>query len=162
VAFGSKAVLVAGSLFSAAGYGLLVLNHEDSWAVYVSAGVLGIGIALGFASLANLIIGAVPPEQTGVATGMNTNLRNIGAALGSGAATSLVLSRMLPNGYPEPGGYVLAFAASAIAMVVAAFAALTIPDRRREPIAEHQAHPALSAEAQVVAGAVALVSEEPQ
>ena len=33
--------------------------------------------------MANLIIEAVPAEQTGVATGMNTNIRNIGAALGA-------------------------------------------------------------------------------
>lgn len=158
--FGSKAVLVAGSLFSAASYGLLVLEHRESWALYASAGVLGIGIALGFASLANLIIEAVPAEQTGVATGMNTNLRNIGAALGAGVATSLVISRMLPNGYPATRGYVLAFAASGIAMVVAATAALTIPGRRRASMAGHQAPPALSADGQVVATAVALMSED--
>ena len=52
--------------------------------MYAATGLLGIGIALGFASMANLIIEAVPAEQTGVATGMNTNIRNIGAALGAG------------------------------------------------------------------------------
>ena len=79
--------------------------------------------------MANLIIEAVPAEQTGVATGMNTNIRNIGAALGSGIATSLVVSGLLPDGYPKEHGYVLAFAVSGGALVVAALAALIIPKR---------------------------------
>ena len=128
-AVGSKMVLVAGSLFSAASYLLLILNHTQQWPIYVATGLLGIGIALGFASMANLIIEAVPAEQTGVATGMNTNIRNIGAALGSGIATSLVVSGMVPGGFPKEHGYVLAFAVSGLALVVAALAALTIPKR---------------------------------
>ncbi len=159
-AFGSKAVLVTGSLFSAASYVLLVFNHKEPWTLYAGAGLLGIGMALGYASMANLIVGAVPAEQTGVATGMNTNIRSIGSALGSAVATSLVISRMLPDGTPKVGGYVLAFAASGTAMVVAALAALTIPGRRRESIADHQPHPVLRAEAQMTAGAASYVSEE--
>jgi len=72
--------------------------------------------------MANLIIEAVPPEQTGVATGMNTNIRNIGAA-GSGIATSFVISTLLPDGYPKEHGYILAFAISGAGLVVAALAA---------------------------------------
>ena len=41
--------------------------------------------------MSNLVIEAVPASQTGVATGMNTNIRNIGAALGSAVATSLIV-----------------------------------------------------------------------
>ena len=55
---------------------------------------------------------------------MNTNIRNIGAALGSGIATSLVISTLLPDGYPKEHGYVLAFAVSGIGLVVAALVAL--------------------------------------
>ncbi|MBO0731723.1 MAG: MFS transporter, partial [Acidimicrobiaceae bacterium] len=150
-AFGSKAILVAGSLFSAASYGLLVLNHHQPWTLYASAGLLGVGMALGYASMVNLIVDAVPAEQTGVATGMNTNIRSVGSALGSGVATSLVISRMLPDGYPRLGGYVLAFAASGIAMVVAALAALTIPRRRDAATAEERTPTVVRAEAQAAA-----------
>ena len=151
-AVGSKMVLVAGSLFSAASYLLLILNHTQQWPIYVATGLLGIGIALGFASMANLIIEAVPAEQTGVATGMNTNIRNIGAALGSGIATSLVVSGMVPGGFPKEHGYVLAFAVSGLALVVAALAALTIPRRTTTSIVERETHPALTAEAEVIVG----------
>lgn len=76
---GSKVVLIVGSLFAAASYLLLTISHSAPWTIYTAAGLLGVGIAMGYASMANLIIDAVTPEQTGVATGMNTNIRNIGA-----------------------------------------------------------------------------------
>ncbi|MFZ0249637.1 MAG: MFS transporter [Acidimicrobiales bacterium] len=159
-AFGSKMVLVVGSLITGSSYLLLILNHSDQWSIYVATGLLGIGIALGFASMANLIIEAVPAEQTGVATGMNTNIRNIGAALGSGIATSLVVSGLLPDGFPKEGGYILAFAVSGLALVVAALAALAIPKRTTASIVERETHPALTAEAEVIVGAIAFGPED--
>jgi MFS family permease len=153
-------VLVVGSLITGSSYLLLILNHTDQWSIYVATALLGIGIALGFASMANLIIEAVPAEQTGVATGMNTNIRNIGAALGSGIATSLVVSGLLPDGSPKEHGYILAFAVSGLALVVAALAALAIPKRTTVSIVERETHPALTAEAEVVVGAMAFGPED--
>lgn len=160
VMIGSKMILVAGSLFAASSYLVLVLDHSDEWAMYLATGLLGIGIAMGFASMANLIIEAVPAEQTGVATGMNTNIRNIGAALGSGIATSLVISTLLPDGYPKEHGYVLAFAVSGIGLVVAALVALLIPRRSAPSIVTREAHPALTAEAEAIVGAIAFSPDD--
>lgn len=154
-------VLVIGSLFAASSYFVLVFVHDAEPVVYVATGLLGVGIALGFASMSNLIIEAVPVEQTGVATGMNTNIRNIGAALGSGIATSLIISSLLPDGYPREEGYVLAFIVSGAGLVVAALVALLIPEHadaaaavRRDP------HPALTAEAEAIVGAIAVGPED--
>jgi MFS family permease len=122
--------------------------------------LLGIGIALGFASMANLIIEAVPVEQTGVATGMNTNIRNMGAALGSGIATSLIVSGLRPDGFPKEQGYVLAFAVSGAGLVVAAIVALLIPRRSAPSIVVHEQHPALTAEAEVIVGPIAFGPED--
>jgi predicted MFS family arabinose efflux permease len=159
-AISSKMVLVAGSLVAASSYLLLVMNHDQQWSISTASGLLGIGIALGFASMANLIIEAVPAEQTGVATGMNTNIRNIGAALGSGIATSLVVSGLLPDGFPKERGYLLAFAVSGLALVVAALAALTIPRRTMPSTIAREPHPAFTAEAEVIAGAIAFGPED--
>lgn len=160
MAIGSKVVLVAGSLFAASSYLLLVVNHSQPSTMYVAAGLLGIGVALGFASMTNLIIDAVPAEQTGVATGMNANIRSIGAALGSGVATSLVISSLLTDGYPAERGYVLAFAASGAGLVVAALAALLIPRRQAPSIVAREPHRALTAEAEVIVGAIAFGPED--
>jgi MFS family permease len=111
--------------------------------------------------MSNLIIEAVPAEQTGVATGMNTNIRNIGAALGSGIATSLIISSLLPDGYPKEEGYVLAFIVSGAGLVVAALVALLIPGRTDPAAARlHEPCPALTAEAEAIVGAIALGPED--
>ena len=158
---GSKAVLIFGSICSAAAYGVLVVDHSSSWIIYVASGLLGLGLAPAFASLANLIIDAVPADQTGVATGMNTNIRNIGAALGAGISTSLVVSQLLPDGYPKESGYVLAFAVSGIGLLVAAAAACLIPTRDKETVLRSESHPGLTAEGEAIVGAIAYVHEDP-
>jgi MFS family permease len=158
---GSKMVLVLGSLFAASSYLVLVIEHSVEGVVYLATGLLGIGIALGFASMSNLIIEAVPVEQTGIATGMNTNIRNIGAALGSGIATSLIISSLQPDGYPKEEGYVLAFIVSGAGLVVAALVALLIPGRADPAAARlHEPHPALTAEAEAIVGAIAVGPED--
>ncbi len=160
VLFGSKSVLIAGSLVSGACYALLAVIHDAPWTIYAAAGLLGVGVALGYASMTNLIIEAVPAEQTGVATGMNTNIRNIGAALGSGVATSLVLSHLEPGGLPAEHGYVVAFIACAVSLGVAALAAATIPAPARRSAMLGESHPGLTAEGEVVVGAIAYVPED--
>ncbi len=160
ITFGSKPILFVGAVFSAASYGFLAVADSRPWDVYVAAGLLGIGIALGYASMANLIIEAVPTHQTGVATGMNTNIRNIGAALGSAIATSIVVSNLLPGGFPTAHGYTVAFVVSAVSLVVAALATLTIPNRPHSPVVTSLAHPGLTGEAEVFVGASAYAPEE--
>jgi nitrate/nitrite transporter NarK len=80
--------------------------------------------------MTNLVVEAVPPTQTGVATGMNTNIRNIGGAVGAGIATSVVVSSLMADGTPSEHGYILAFIISAVALVAAAAATLAIPRHR--------------------------------
>lgn len=159
IAIGSKPILVAGSIFAASSYGLLVVAHSQPWNIYISSGLLGIGIALGYASMSNLIIEAVPVNQTGVATGMNTNIRNIGAALGSGIATSIIVSSLLKSGFPTEHGYTVSFAVSGISLIIAALAALKIPNRPHSAVVESLSHPGLTGEAEVFMGAAAYVSE---
>ncbi len=60
----------------------MAVAHAHPYDMLISAALLGIGIGLAFSALGNLIVQAVPPEQTGVATGMNTVMRTLGGALG--------------------------------------------------------------------------------
>jgi EmrB/QacA subfamily drug resistance transporter len=159
IAIGSKPLLVIGSLFSAASYGLLAAVHTAQWAFYVASGLLGIGVAFGFASMANLIIEAVPPDQTGVATGMNTNIRSIGGALGSAIATSIVVSHLLPSGVPSPAGFTAGFIVCGASLVVAALAALAIPSRSLSSGSLPGSPRALLGETEVFGGSTAYADE---
>jgi len=128
--FGSKAALVAGAAFGTASFALLTVAHSHPWHVYLATGLLGAGIGLAFAAMANLIVLAVPPQQTGVATGMNTVARSVGGALGSQVAATMVANNLLPSGLPAEHGYVLAFAISLGFMVVCLLASLLVPGQR--------------------------------
>jgi hypothetical protein len=66
----------------------------------------------------------------------------------------------MPDGLPKEHGYMLAFAVSGLALVVAALAALTIPRRTSPSVVERESHPALTAEAEVIVGAVAFGPED--
>jgi EmrB/QacA subfamily drug resistance transporter len=159
VPFGSKPLLVGGALVGAASFGLLALAHNDQWSIYVASGLMGVATALGFASMANLIIEAVAAHQTSVATAMNTNIRSIGGALGSAVTTSIVVSSLLASGFPDEHGYVTAFVVCGVTFLIAGLAALRVPGRVTAVSFSAEPHPALLGETEVFGGPAAYVPE---
>lgn len=87
---------------------------------------------MSFASMANLIVEAVPQTQTGEATGMNTITRTIGGAFGAQLAAVIVAEHVSAGSvFPSESGFTTAFAVGAIALGLALAAAAGIPGRRR-------------------------------
>ncbi len=66
------------------------LQHGHPYDILISTALLGIGIGLAFSALGNLIVGAVEPHQTGVASGMNTVMRTLGGALGGQISATFI------------------------------------------------------------------------
>lgn len=124
---GPKTVVVAGCLIAAVGMSLTALVHDTKLQLMTSAGLTGLGVGLAFACLATLIVAAVPPEQTGVASGMNANIRTIGGSIGSAVMASIVTASLFADGLPHERGYTIGFLVLASTMVLAALAGLTIP-----------------------------------
>ncbi|MFJ9566604.1 MFS transporter [Streptomyces fuscichromogenes] len=132
---GAKAQLTAGAALGAVACGFLTLWHDQQWQIGVVAGLFGLGIGLAFASMANLIVGSVPPEQTGAATGMNANIRTIGGSIGAALTSVLVTGRLQSSGLPYASGYTHAWALLALFCLTAAAAALLVPVRRASRVA---------------------------
>jgi EmrB/QacA subfamily drug resistance transporter len=124
---GSRLPLLLGALVSCLAFVILAFAHSSSWEIYLAMLVMGIGIGFAFASMANLIVEAVPVEQTGVATGMNTIVRSIGGAVGSQVSAGIVTATLAANGLPTERGFTIAFATAAGALAVAFLVALRIP-----------------------------------
>lgn len=124
---GAKIIVVVGCLIAAAGMFSLALFHDTELQILIANGLTGLGVGLAFACLANLIVAAVPPEQTGVATGMNANIRTIGGSIGTAVMASIVTAHMLPGGFPREIGYTHGFAVLGGALLLAALAGLAIP-----------------------------------
>jgi MFS family permease len=131
--FGSKPPLLAGGVSSMASFLILAFARNDRWEIYLAAALLGTGIGLAFAAMANLIIENVGAGQTGVATGMNTVTRTVGGGFG-GAATASILAGSITTsgGFPTAEGYTMAFALCAVALGIGVLAGLAIPQRRPE------------------------------
>jgi EmrB/QacA subfamily drug resistance transporter len=126
--FTSRRALVAGAVISAAACGWLAAYSRHPFGMLISSALLGVGIGLAFAALGNLIVQAVPPEQTGVATGMNTVLRTLGGALGGQLAATFISAHMV-DGLPTLTGFTRTFAMSALVLAGCAVAGLLIPAR---------------------------------
>jgi EmrB/QacA subfamily drug resistance transporter len=128
--FGSKLPLLAGTLSATAALMLLALEHSHRADIYVASGLLGIGIGLSFAAMANLIVIAVPQDQVGVATGMNTIARTAGGALGGQVAASILTSNLITGtAMPSEHGFVVAFWILTGALALASLAAISVPGR---------------------------------
>jgi MFS family permease len=126
-AIGSKSAVIIGSTVSSGAYLILAFAHTQAWEIYVASTLLGVGLGLAFSAMSNLIVQAVPPAQTGVASGMNANIRTIGGAIGAAVTASIVTERLLANGLPAASGYTKGFAFLAAMTVVAIVAAVFIP-----------------------------------
>ncbi|MGW2103876.1 MFS transporter [Streptomyces olivaceoviridis] len=146
---GAKALLTTGAALGALACGFLTLWHDEQWQVAAVSGLFGLGIGLAFASMANLIVGSVPAEQTGAATGMNANIRTIGGSIGAALTSVLVTGRLQPSGLPYASGYTHGWALLTVLCLAATGAALLVPVRTGRPSVPDAVPEATRAPAQV-------------
>jgi MFS family permease len=126
--YGARLPLVLGALISASAFGWLALEHAQEWEFLVGTAIMGLGIGFAFAAMANAVVEAVAPTETGVATGMNTIMRTIGGSMGAQVAASIVTGSLIAGtSFPKEAGYTEAFTISAVVLVLAALVALRIP-----------------------------------
>jgi MFS family permease len=133
---------IGGRPLMATGLGLQAIGL--AWIAYVSTATVGyaslvlpfvlsgIGMALFFAPVANVILSAVRPEQEGKASGANNAIREVGGVLGVAVLASIFART---GGYETPAtfndGLVPALWVGAVVVGVGAALALLIPRKRR-------------------------------
>ena len=121
-----------------------VAGPDTSYGQLLPALVLaGIGTASFFASVANVVMGAVRPEEAGQASGATNAIREMGGVLGVAALAAVFANR---GDYTSQAafvdGFVPAVMLGAATVAIGAAAALVIPRRRRstaaavEPVAQ--------------------------
>ena len=124
--YGSKLALIVGSAVAAVSFVWLAIAHGHPYDMLISATLLGIGIGLAFAALGNLIVQAVPSNQTGVASGMNTVMRTLGGALG-GQISATFIVKNTAHGLPTVTGFTDSFIMAAVFLIVCVAAAALVP-----------------------------------
>jgi EmrB/QacA subfamily drug resistance transporter len=128
--FGAKAVLVSGSAIGIVPFLMMAFAHGAIWEIVIAMLLLGTGFGLAFSAMSNIIVDAVPSSQTGVASGMNANIRTIGGSIGAAVMASVITSNALPTGLPKEAGYTHGFTMLAVILVLASLAGLLIPRLR--------------------------------
>ncbi|HLG08995.1 MAG TPA: MFS transporter, partial [Gaiellaceae bacterium] len=92
----------------------------------------GIGMAMFFAPVANVVLSAVRPQEEGKASGTNNAIREVGGVLGVAVLASIFARA---GGYESPAtfndGLVPALWIGAVAVGIGAVVALLIPSKRR-------------------------------
>ncbi len=95
---GSRLPLMLGTAASGIAYFSLAALHAQPWEIFLGSALLGLGIGLAFAAMANLVVDAVPQEMTGVASGVNTIVRSIGGAVGGQVAAAILTASASSSG----------------------------------------------------------------
>ncbi len=127
---GSKAALGLGCAFSAAGFVVIAVTPTARLDIYAGTALVGVGLGLAYAAMPNLIMRAVPQEQTGAAGGINTIVRAVGGAVGVQICTTLIDQNLVHSAVPSMSGYTVSFWLMAAALIIATAVSLIIPTQR--------------------------------
>ncbi len=127
---GPRVALASGTGIATVGMLGMAWWHDRVWHVVLSNGLVGLGTGFAIACMANIVVAAVPPEQTGVAAGMNANIRTMGGAIGSAVTGMVVSSQLSVTGFPDEFGYTAGFLVLAAAFAVASLASWAVPTGR--------------------------------
>lgn len=130
---GPKTALMLGLLIIAVGYGTGLGMLGSLWQIGITVTVIGAGIGFAYSSLPALIIGAVPPSETGAANGLNALMRSIGTSVSS-AVVGMVLAHMTTSfgktAVPSLDGFRTAFVIATGAALLGLLLAAFLPGRR--------------------------------
>lgn len=149
---GTRVTIALGSLGVSLSLLSLAFLHDSYGEVVAATAVQGAGSGLVFATIAGVLVAAVPPQQTAVASGVNANLRSIGGAIGATVLGAVVTARVSADGFPAEAGYRWGFVMLAAVMLVAVMAAFAVPDRH-QPTTTEPWQDAVDAELGLVPGA---------
>lgn len=133
---GARQVVFVGCLTMSGGMAIVTFAHGAPAHFYVANGVLGVGQGMVISCMAGLVVAAVPPEQTGVASGMNANIRNIGGSIGAAVSSMIITAHVGLDGVPAESGFTWAFGVMSATMALASLAALTIPSVSQRRLVE--------------------------
>jgi EmrB/QacA subfamily drug resistance transporter len=136
----ARTMIAAGLALVAVGQALMVVAAVDSsWTILLPGTIIAmIGTGMFNPAIVNVALSSAPPEQSGLASGVNDTFRQAGIALGVAALGALVPAADALGGNPQAyvdGLHTALWASAGLAAVGAVATAVLIaaPKRRRIP-----------------------------
>ena len=132
--YGERPFLVAGPLLQAVGMGwiALVAGADTPYIQLVAPLIIaGVGISMTFPAAQNAVVGAVPEEAIGKASGINSTMRELGGVFGIALSVAVFAgagSLASPQAFSD--GFTSAMLVSAALSLLGALAGSTLPARR--------------------------------
>jgi len=127
---GGGQTLALGAAIVAIGWVLRITVTGSLWEIIVGTTIIGVGTGIGYASMPALINAHSPIDELGAANGLNSLFRSVGSSLASAIGGSVLIATTISVGgfsLPSLAAYRMLFALCAGAAVLAAIAALAIP-----------------------------------
>jgi MFS family permease len=97
-----------GAAISAVSYAVFAAVPPSPWEICLVNAFMGLGLGTCFVSIGNLVVQAVPQAQTGVATGFNAVVRNIGGAVGVQVSAAIIVAGGTTAGAAAIASYAIA------------------------------------------------------
>lgn len=130
--FGPKITLMVGALVVGAGYVVGIFVLHSIWQLIVVGLIIGFGTGLAYGAMPALIMGAVPPSQTGAANSFNTLMRSLGTSFASAIAGVILAQMTITLGgslIPSESAFRLVMGLAAGSAAIAFLVAFFIPRR---------------------------------
>ena len=131
--WGPKFTLMAGAVVVGLGYVMGIFFMHSIWQIVLMTSIIGAGIGLAYAAMPALIMGAVPPEETGAANSFNTLMRSLGTSAASAVAGVILASVTMTLGpavIPSWGAFQITMGAAAGSAAAALVVAMFLPRYR--------------------------------
>jgi len=137
--FGVRSMIPLGALVFTCASTYFAFDHGSLWQAFVTMGIVGLGIGFTFAAMPGFIIRAVPPSETGSATGFYQVLRNIGLSVGSAFGAAILLAHTGPGAtYPSLDGFRTALLISAGLGLLTAILSFVLPGSTNASTGTHR------------------------
>ncbi len=146
---GGRPLLVAGLALQAIGIGWVELTADMSYGSMLIPFILsGAGMGLFFVPVASVVMGSVPADMQGVASGANNGIRELGGVLGIAVLGAIFSARGgFTSGQAFVDGLHPALIVGGAGVLLGAAAAALIPRRQRTPVGDRE----VSTDAELVA-----------
>src|SRR5437870_2818277 len=112
---------------------MIVAPGIDYLQLGVAFTVAGVGTSFWFPTVANAIMGAIPMQEAGVASGTNSPLRELGGVVGVAVLASVFIHH---GGYTNPHAFIQGFTPAvwvAVGLSALGIVAATLTGGRRRP-----------------------------